>query len=77
LEENFASGELSRVRMHAVKRRRAVKSLVCSRRGTNYRSGDILRKGLGTENCLPAEYSGYVSAAAAAVATAVAAAAAV
>jgi len=54
-----------------------VKSLFCSRRGTNYRSGDVLRKGLGTENCLPTEYSGYVSAAAAAVATAVAAAAAV
>jgi len=32
------------VRMHALKRRRAVKVLVCSRRGTKYRSGTVCKR---------------------------------
>jgi len=40
-EENFARWLAFTVRTFAAKRRRAVKSLVCSRRGTKYHSGDF------------------------------------
>jgi len=39
--ENFARWLASTVRMHLVKRRRAVKGLVCSRHGTMYHNSDF------------------------------------
>jgi len=55
------------VRMHVVKRRRAVKRLVCSRREQSI-AVVIVAEGLDVENCLSTEYSGYASTTTAAVA---------
>ena len=70
-EENCARWLAFTVRTFVAKRRRAVKSLVSSRRGTNITAA-IFAEGLDAENCLPTEYSGYACAAAAAVAAAAA-----
>jgi len=43
--------------MHAVKRRRAVKGLVCSRRGTKYRSGTVCERSQ-TKESFPSVNSG-------------------
>ena len=72
-EENFARWLAFTVRTFVVKRRRVVKSLICSssRREQSIAEA-IFAEGLDTENCLPTEYSGYASAAAVAAAAAAA-----